>query len=182
MGVSELKHEDGTFAENDNEKANEMNNFFKDVFVTEDKNNISTTNDSSGGNKISDVYFDTDTVLKLLEKLNVNKSPGPDLLHPRALKELKTALALPLTLIYNHSFDNGVLVDDWKTAYVKPLFKNGPRDSPGNYRPISLTCIPCKMMERIVRDGLVNYMNSNCFPTLSMVLDHCGRALYNCLK
>ena len=161
VGVSELKREDGTFAENDNEKANELNNFFKDVFVIEDKNNIPTTNDCSGGNKISDVYFDTDTVSKLLEKLNVNKSSGPDLLHPRVLKELKTAIALPLTLICNHSFDNGVLVDDWKTAHVKPLFKKGSRDSPGNYRPISLTCIPCKMMERIVRDGLVNYMNSN---------------------
>ena len=121
--MTELKREDGTFAENNNEKANELNDFFKDVFVTEDENNIPTTNDRGGGNKISDVYFDTDTVLKLLEKLNVNNSSGPDLLPPRVLKELKTAIALPLTLIYNHSFDDGVLVDDWKTADVKPLFK-----------------------------------------------------------
>ena len=56
MRVSELKREDGTFAENDNEKANELNNFFKDVFVTEDKINIPTTNDRSGGNKKSQMF------------------------------------------------------------------------------------------------------------------------------
>ena len=98
--------------------------------------------------------------MKLLENLNTLKSYGPDLIHPRILKECRSKLAVPLsnTMIFKLSYESETVVEDWKTAHVKALFKKGARDEAGNHRPISLTCIPCKMMEKLVRDCIVSYI------------------------
>jgi hypothetical protein len=53
------------------------------------------------------------------------------------------------------------LPDDWLTAYVSAIYKNGKRDLGQNYRPISLTCIACKIMESIIRDKIMHHMKSN---------------------
>ena len=49
----------------------------------------------------------------------------------------------------------------WRTAHVMPIFKKGDRHNPANYRPISLTCNPCKCMERIVAKELTAFLMSN---------------------
>ena len=85
---SSLKRSDGTTAESDTEKAKELNSFFKDVFVSESKDNIPTFGDRSAGNSVETLVINEHLVKRLIEKLNCNKSGGPDLLHPRVLKEL----------------------------------------------------------------------------------------------
>ena len=77
------------------------------------------------------------------------------------LKELSEELALPLCILFNKSLESGEVPEDWKTAVVTAIFKKGTRSDPGNYRPVSLTCVVCKVLESIVRDVLVNFMNSN---------------------
>ena len=61
-------------------------------------------------------------------------------------------VAVPLTEIFQTSFDEGQLPKDWKLAEVIPIFKKGSKVDPGNYRPVSLTSIPCKVMESIIRE------------------------------
>ena len=46
----------------------------------------------------------------------------------------------------------------WKRANVSAIFKKGEKKKPSNYRPISLTSVPCKLMEKLVRDAIVNHM------------------------
>ena len=46
-------------------------------------------------------------------------------------------------------------------AEVTAIFKKGSKQDPGNYRPVSLTCITCKVLEALVRDSLVAYFNDN---------------------
>ena len=46
------------------------------------------------------------------------------------------------------------------TAHVTPIFKNGDSTSPSNYRPISLTCSLCKVMEAIIKDQMVAFLRS----------------------
>ena len=55
----------------------------------------------------------------------------------------------------------GILPDEWKTSTVSVLFKKGKKDSIENYRPISLTCICCKIMESVVRDHVMEYFSVN---------------------
>ena len=50
-----------------------------------------------------------------------------------------------------------------KQANVAAIYKKGDRTKPENYRPISLTSVPCKLMERIMRDQIVEHMTRNNF-------------------
>ena len=49
----------------------------------------------------------------------------------------------------------------WKVANVTPMFKKGCKGDPGNYRPISLTCMHCKVMESVIRDSMVDFLLTN---------------------
>lgn len=65
--------------------------------------------------------------------------------------------------IFSQSLDEGTLPDDWKVAKVIPLYKSGDRHCPGNYRPISLASIPCKILEHIIYSHLVEHLEFHSF-------------------
>ena len=73
------------------------------------------------------VSIPADKIKKKLDNLNPYKSPGPDELHPRILKELSNELSLPLSLIFSKSFSEGELPQDWKDAIITPLHNKGRR-------------------------------------------------------
>ena len=64
-------------------------------------------------------------------------------------------MTVPLTAICQKSLEDSSLPEDWITANVIPLFKNGSRLDAPNYRPVSLTCVCCEVMESVIRDYLV---------------------------
>ena len=80
---------------------------------------------------------------------------------PRFLKELTAVISLPLTILFNASLELGKLPDEWGTANITAIYKKGSRQVCGNYRPISLTCIACKVLESIVREQLIDYLKKN---------------------
>jgi len=94
-------------------------------------------------------------VLRKLQHLKVDKSPGPDGIHPALLKNCASAVTKPLTAIFQESYYSGIVPNDWKIADISPLFKKGSKSDLGNYRPVSLTSVVCKVMESIVRDTVV---------------------------
>ena len=106
-------------------------------------------------------------MLTALQQLNSHKSPGPDDLHPLVLKELASAIAAPLTRLFNMSLEQGKLSSQWKLAHISPRYKGGPRQLAGSYRPISLTCIACKVMERLIARRLQSYLEEHGLLTTS---------------
>ena len=72
-------------------------------------------------------------------------SNGPDGIPPVVYKYLASCLAEPLAMIFCIIMQQGIVPDIWKTATVIPIYKKGPTSNPLNYRPISLTCIGCKI-------------------------------------
>ncbi|KGL95187.1 hypothetical protein N301_09589, partial [Charadrius vociferus] len=84
-----------------------------------------------------------------LYKLDIYKSMGPDGVHPRVLRELGEVLAGPLS-IFERSWRTGEVPEDWMITNVTPVLKKGKKDDLGNYRPVSLTSVPGKMMEQLV--------------------------------
>lgn len=86
---------------------------------------------------------------------------GPDGLHPRLLKQCASQLTYPLYIIFKSSITHGCVPDDWKVSHVIPIYKKGSRSDPLNYRPISLTPIPCKSLERLVSHALFGFLEDH---------------------
>ena len=90
---------------------------------------------------------------KLLSKVNPSKSSGPDNI-PNTnrilrVKECAVQLAPILQKIFQVAIDTGDLPKDWRDANISSIFKKGDKHLPENYRPVSLTSVPCKLLEHI---------------------------------
>ena len=96
-----------------------------------------------------------------IAKLKIDKSPGGDQLHPRVLSETRELIAEPLMMIFKKSLLTGQVPEDWKLAEVVALYKKGARSDRGNYRPVSLTSVCCKVLESLVRDHLMSHLLKN---------------------
>ena len=89
-------------------------------------------------------------VLKLLTNLKTSKAMGPDSTPNIVLKTCAEELAQGLRDVFQFSLDTGTLPQDWRNANISPVFKKGDRHLPENYRPVSLTSVPCKILEHII--------------------------------
>ena len=156
--VSHIKRQDGSLTINDKEAASVLSEHFSTIY-TQERDFSCTVPSSNCG--LQSVTLTEEHVLKALLKLKPDKSPGPDNVHPMFLRETAHAIALPLSLIFNKSLDEGVLPDDWKCANVTPIYKKGPKSDAENYRPISLTSTVCKVLESIIKEQMTKYLDSN---------------------
>ena len=159
-GIGDLKDNEETISSNEG-KAECLNRFFCSVFTEENLESIPSFSRNDVYESIECVQFTRETVLKKLRNLNTSKSAGPDNIQTVVLKELAEELAEPIAYLFNASMKEGKLPYIWKDANVTPLFKKGPKNQPSNYRPVSLTCVLCKLMESIIRDNLVDYLQRN---------------------
>ena len=116
-------------------------------------------------------------VEKLLAGLNPSKAPGPDQIPARILKTLSRTLAPSLTEIFRQSVSTGELPSDWTMAWITPVFKKGSRSDPSNYRPVSLTCIVCKLLEHVICTHLRAHLDRYDILT---PLNHGFRARHSC--
>jgi hypothetical protein len=110
---------------------------------------------------LSECSLNIERVKKQLEKLNVSKAAGPDNLHARVLFELRDLIVTPLYMIFDKSLQEEKLPKQWKEAYIKPIFKKGSKHLPSNYRPVSLTSVCCKILERIIRADIMEHLENN---------------------
>ena len=93
---------------------------------------------------------------------DVNKLfSGLDPHKARLLKVLALEITPALTRFIKASIQQGVIRDNWRMANVTPVFKKGDRSNPENYRSISLTSIPCKVLEYmyVICTSLVSYLD-----------------------
>ena len=80
---------------------------------------------------------------------NTTQCVGPDSIKTFVLKQLRVEIAPIVCLLIIRSLQTGQLPVEWTKAQVCPLFKKDDKSDPTNYRPISLICILCKVMEHI---------------------------------
>ena len=160
--IGPLAMESGQHTENNSEMANILNDYFASVFTVED----SSTQPPSAAPQVEGNFIDSFTIteseiLRTVSKIKVNKTPGPDKISPRILKEVKNEICKPLSILFNKSLAYGKVPSEWKLANVTPIHKKGDKSKPSNYRPISLTSVVCKLMETIIRDRVVSYLERN---------------------
>ncbi|GAB0184555.1 mitochondrial enolase superfamily member 1 [Grus japonensis] len=97
----------------------------------------------------------------LLHHLDTHKSMGPDGIHPRVLRELVEVLTKPLSIIYQQSWLTGKVPVDGTLDNVIPIYKKGWKDDLENYRPVSLTLVPGKVMEQIILSAITRHVQDN---------------------
>ena len=138
-----------------------MNDFFAGVFTSEDISSIPVLDFRHTGPQLADIHISSQLVETKLQRLKPTCAPGPDEVHPQVLQELGHSIAYPLSLLYCRSMDSGKLPAIWKQGMVVPIYKKGDKLNTKNYRPVSLTSVPCKVLELIIRDELMEHLTSH---------------------
>ena len=145
---------------NDEEaKAKIFNNHFSSVFTVD--NGTPTQNFTTSNVTIENVSFEMTDVFELLKNLGSKKFVGPDGFSPFLLKKLALELTFPLHLIFKKSLELGKIPVIWKTAHVVPIFKKVEKTQAKNYRPKSLTCRPCRILEKIIHKNISSFLSIN---------------------
>ena len=142
------------------EKAEALASQYETVFTEEDKSNMPEKGPSPY-TSMEDIAISTNGIIKLLKLLNPKKAIGPDLVSTYILKEHAETIAPILNTIFQQSLDTGVVPKDWLKANVTAIYKKGSKTTPANYRPVSLTCISCKVLEHIVFSSIMKHSDTN---------------------
>ena len=100
-------------------------------------------------------------VLKIIDKLKRNKTPGVDEIPPEVWIEISKEIVEAVDELFNLSLNQGHLPQDWKTSIISAIFKKGIKSLAQNYRPVALTCIICKILETLVRDHILEHLLRN---------------------
>ena len=156
-----LKDSDGILKYDDDSKANLLNDYFTSVFIVDDDEPMIDSDINVSEYGIGSLYVTSKHILRLIDKLNCSKSAGPDGIHSKIIKECAYIFSIIFCIIFQKSMKDGVLPVQWKEGCVRALFKKGQKNVCSNYRPVSLTSVVCKLLESLIRDAILDYLESN---------------------
>ena len=152
----------GKIIENEQELAQILNDKFKTVFVNDqDFEGEEINQESSEASSLGQIRFDTEEVKERLQSLDENKAMGPDNISGWVLKTCAEVLSYPICRLYEKSLEEGYVPEKWKEAQIVAIHKGGNKEEPLNYRPVSLLSILIKILEGIIRDRWMDYLERN---------------------
>ena len=148
--MAPLKKDGLSFCDRQNQ-ANIMGNQISSVYTKEDTTDLQDLGPSNTQRALP-LNVDAKGIQKLLQDLKPHKATGPDSI-PAAADELAPGLAH----LFQISIDNLKIPPGLKDGSCHPSIKKGNRSEPGNYRPISLTSIACKILEHVIHSCIINH-------------------------
>ena len=98
---------------------------------------------------------------KALSDLSSNAAPGPDGITADCLKRGGLKMEIYMVKLFRRSLDNADVPNMMREALISPIFKGGETRLCSNYRPVALTGHIGKVMERIIRPQLMDYLEAN---------------------
>ena len=159
-GVGPLEDNQGRLLSDDSEMSTLLNEYYSSVFETESV--FSTPHaESYSWPALETVQITPLIVKEEMKRLKRHRSPGPDGIASFVLIEACEELVHPLTQIFRLSLQQSVVPDDWKVANITPIHKSGSMKLVSNYRPISLTSIVSKLLEKILKKAITKHIMEN---------------------
>ena len=174
IGVAPLKT-NGQLVNDNKGKAEILIRQFKSVFTREQNTTLPKTT-KHVKDTIPTIIIRPEGVEKLLKQLFPSKASGPDGLPNIILKECSKQLAPGLASIYQKSINTGSLPNDWLNANITCVFKKGDTHAAENYRPVSLTSVPCTLLEHIISKHMLKYIEKH---KVLKSLNHGFRSAYS---
>ncbi len=157
--IPALKTSEG-FCVMDQSKAEALGHQFSSVFITDDGNDLHLSREALlvelSFNELEEV-----SVHDVLSRSPAKFSSGSDGIPQFLLKKLAVPLALPLTLIFNHSLTTASVPTDWIRADITAVFKKGIPSEPSNYRPISITSTCSRTIEKCIKPVILEHLMAN---------------------
>jgi len=96
-----------------------------------------------------------------ISKIDTSKSTGPNSIPNPLLKGIKKSISIPLSIMFNKSFQNGQCPDFLKLSIVIPIHKKDSKLIVSNYRPISLLSNINKILEKLMFNRFYSFLELN---------------------
>jgi Reverse transcriptase (RNA-dependent DNA polymerase)/Endonuclease-reverse transcriptase len=100
-------------------------------------------------------------IISIVYNFDLKSSAGWDEIPISLVKNTIMPIASALTTVFNSTLSTGIFPDKLKVAKIIPIHKNGPKDIVANYRPISLLPTFSKIIEKIIQNRLLSYIDKN---------------------
>src|SRR3989442_54685 len=108
--------------------------------------------------KMGSISFTDDDVIKAISEFKENKSAGLDEINSTYAINIKEIVVEPLRILFNKSLEENEIPDGRKRANITPIFRKGDKSLVSNYRPVSLTILFCKVMEKLIKQNIDRHL------------------------
>ena len=103
----------------------------------------------------------TQEISNIINSLANKSSHWYDQISNKLLKELHPVILTPLKIIINKSLEEGVFPESMKKADTLPLHKTKYKEDCNNYRPISLLLTLSKVLEKVLYNRTITFLDKN---------------------
>lgn len=156
----------GELITNDEAKADIFKNFFASVFVSHQVSSSPSIHPPPNTLLSPPICVDDKQIVNKIKELKSKCSITPDSIPPLFYKMLAIDLAQPLRLIFQRSYEEGVVPQPFRLSVVTPVHKKNSLSDVDNYRPVAQEVVACLIFEKILVDHI------NRFLSLNNLLDH----------
>jgi hypothetical protein len=156
-----LLEDHGKVVSTDSERAELLLDHFNSVFHVPSSQTALEAVECPENPQWESLTCTTEEVRLLLSRLDSSKTAGPDNIHPLILKHLAPVIAPAVADLFNKSLSDCSVPSEWKRSIVKPIPKASRPTQVENYRPVCLTSVLSKILEKIVKKFILQRLQNN---------------------